>query len=385
LERALHTSRSSSRHIGLVNDYLWDENEELDWGGPLMLPVSPLIEDESGDPLWFTNSRALTQFRGDAPGFTDSRQRVADRTTWALQRGGEAIAVIEIDEDRSLDNLPLLLERLAEVGVDTCVLGNEIDDPFAFSFRFKPERLVQAFGIAHETLERMRPGAANLCLPASPYLDDDGTDVLQIVGLLPGIWFNGAAHHYFGPVGNFIPWVDSRRATLSGIGLRHYLTELGNPVPDLYHEVPRPREIAEGFIPQILALAVGSHFFEHIYYHSLLNTERMGHSLARVQAGALVPEDGYRAFVNMVKLLDPARKSSIRQDTDYIEVAGERTDRIRFSVLWSMRGDKEVTVRIPEGSRIFDAFGQQLSPRRDIVLQPQAAPYLGGPARITLY
>lgn len=229
LEQVLRTSRSNSRHIGLVNDYLWDEDEELDWGGPIILPVSPLLEDESGEPLWFANSRFPTRFRNDAPGFSESKQRVADRTLWALHRGSEALAlaIIEIDEDRSLENLPPLLEHLARVGVRTYVLGNEIDDPFARSFRYKPDRLVQAFDIANEVLERTRRGTANLCLPASPYLDDDGSDVLRIAGLLAGKPFNSASHHYFGSVGSFLPWVEKRQAALAGMGLRHYLTELG--------------------------------------------------------------------------------------------------------------------------------------------------------------
>ena len=244
LEELLDTRLSQSTEIGLVNAHLVEEDEMLDWYGPFLFPASPLKTKEDGRLLWFTNNRAAAAMRKDSK---DSLLRMEDRAIWAIRHGVDAMAVIEVERDDVFERLPDLVTLLAGVGVRAFVVGNETDDPHT-PWRNDTKRLRAVCEIV-DLVSREIGGDYTISLPAGAYFHGDGEyniRLMQELEAFGALRVNADAFHYYGPVDKFSSWVDRLGKNLHRVvRLKHYLTEVGNPGPDLYQKSMDDRSIAQ--------------------------------------------------------------------------------------------------------------------------------------------
>lgn len=390
LEIFLGTRLWESTKIGLINPHLLEEDEMLDWHTPFLFPVNPFQRKNDGGYLWFANDPSVTNFRKDNDG--GPLLRMEDRAAWALSHRTDAVAVIEVENDEALKEFPNLITALASIGVRNFVVGNETNDPHT-QWRNVAQRIHTGCVIVDNVMSDLgySTGQYQMALPSGIYdANSDGKysaylwDEFRRLGRNV---VNADTHHYYGPVNDFFSWIARRAANLQSS--RHYLTELGNPAPDVYQiEVP-DSTIAHGYIPQALAIAVASGFFEKIFYHSIYNPSADGHSLMRVEDGKLVPKDSHQAFKTVTKFLTHTDEFSIEDHETWMVIRGKRNGNdgrnYGIAVVYAKHatGAQEVPVStIFSKAHVFNALGERLDENTTLTLCPQEEEFTAGPARL---
>lgn len=373
LEDKLDTRLAQSVKIGAVNGHHRSENEESDWNAPFEWAIDPNAMPVDGKTLWFANTPSVAYFRNGE--LDDPLQHMAERMIWAMQKGTEAVAVIEIEDDESLTNLPDLMTKLVGLGVKTVVLGNELDnDPDDMDRRYQPSRLYYAGKIAGDTFERMgiKDGKIGLAAPefdkGIPYgqsVRNQLQDVAQEENSSP---FNLLTYHYYGRAEDFPAWTRQVKSSTSNIpGITyHYLTELGLPLAILSIPDPTTDEAVAGYVAKSLTLAAANPFFSKVFHHAFYDGSNERHSLAHVSGHGLIPNLSYTSYEIIAKLFaNPVGQPETIEENDIMGAYGrrQRNDGAKqaFVAAWS-REDQDIvrhTDEILEGSAVvYDIFGQ---------------------------
>jgi hypothetical protein len=399
LEKVLWDTSLSESRLGLANWPLLDETEDLNLGN-FSFPISPFntfADDGSQQFLLLSNTQVIANFR-----YSDylerTHRRIFDRAVWAMDQGMVGTATVEFDRGLTYQKVQRIVGLLSYYGVTTIIWGNELNDPNA-PWR---DNLPALFDIVSAAAEARRdPGLASLdlCLPGLAYYGH-GEYLQKMLRTFrdlqvkkypkgpAGLPVQRVADHYYGPVDSFLPRVKLMRDIMAAEGagnLKYDLTEVGNPTLDANQPRVTDDQLAEGYVPQIASLAIGSGWVDRLTYYSLLDAND-DHSLMRIQDGRLVKKPAYRTLVLMAKLLARLKSASLVEEADRVRLDGTRTDGITLQIVWSKVTDQDLWTDLPQGKRVFDSQGQELKPERpnQIALKPKQHPALAGAARIII-
>ncbi len=399
LDRFLARTSLAESRLGLANWPILDETEDLAHGH-FSFPISPystLVDDGSQRFLLVSNTIVIANFRhGDY--LEQVQRRMFDRAVWAMSTGRVGMATVEFDRGLTGQKAGHLVRLLSGYGVKTIVWGNEPNSPYA-PWRDNLAELFEIFSAAADVKNQYNLKDLDLSLPGLAYYGE-GEYLQKMIRTMREMQKrrNGSASedlpaqrvadHYYGPVEEFLPRIRKMREVMAKEGagnLKYDLTEVGNPTLDPSQQKATDAQLAEGHIPQLSSLAVGSGIVDRFFYYSLLGSN-YDDSITRVENGGLVLRPSYRSFIVMAKLLARLDKVSLSEEQDLVRMEGSRSDGIDFTVVWSKVPDRDLTVDLPKGRQLFDALGQEVKEanREQVTLKPKSHPYLAGPARILI-
>lgn len=386
LEDILNTNLADSTQIGLVNSHLQEEYEDVDLGNISLAIKSwdPIVRTGKQNILLMANTPKFTAFRGD----DESIIRVFDRTVWAANNGQEVTAIIETDK-ATPENLTETVNMLLDLGIKSFRIGNETNNPI--TYWLADPRQIYEFAVLVRSITKARGINANISLPALAYYGN-GEHLRELakychrVSNGVGLPFNRYSFNFYGPIYDLIPRIELMRnvGRQEGIdNLKLDISENGNPGPEIAIEKIPDAELAQQYIPQSLALIIGSKLVDQVNYYSLYNGENPSHSLMRLQGNRLIPKTSFQAYKVMTKLLAKLQTIELDDSSNYAKVEGLRTDGIHFSVIWAK--DHDQPFKLAPQDQVFDSLGRSVKETYFMVLKKQTRSYMAGPARIIIH
>lgn len=385
LEKILNTNLSDSKQIGLVNSHLLEEQEGVDLGNFsfAIKPWDPVIETELQLIPLLANTRSFTSFRRDS----NSIVRAFDRTVWAVNNGHWVTAVIETDEANK-ENIEFTANMLLDLGIRSFRIGNETNNPKT-PWLANPRQIFE-FATQVRKLAEVKKIDAEVSFPPLAYYGN-GEHLRELVKYcqqasgdkLP---FSRYSFNFYGPIYDLISRIQMMRFIARQEGIDHLnldISETGNPGPEIAREEIPDIELAHHYIPQSLALIIGSKLINLVDYYSLYNGESPSHSLTRLQGNTLVAKPSFQAYSVMTKLLAKLQNIELDDNRSYTKVEGQRTDGIHFSVIWAK--DQDLNQPLNRSDLVFDALGKPTSHSGTIVLKKRPREYLGGQAKIIIH
>lgn len=399
LGRILADTELWESRLGLANWTILDEREDLHLGS-FTFPVSPysVMADDGDDRfLLMSNGNRVGNFRRDD--YLENTQRLMfDRAMWAISNGAETTASIEFDRPLSPEKGMGIFRLLAGHGVRTVIWGNEPNDPYT-PWRDDIPAIFEVLTASNIARREHGLESTDLSFPGLAY-HGNGEYLEKMLQMAKDLQrrrgsdnperklpAQRVSDHYYGPVDQLLPRVRTMRDIMEreGVGhLKYDLTEVGNPTMGPQEKVGDD-QLAEGYFPQVASLAIASGLVDRFYVYSLLGST-WDDSLMDALDGRLVIRHPYRAFVLMAKLLARLEGISIVEDGDLVHVAGNRSDGIGFSVVWTRLGGQNLTIPLPKGARSFTALGDEVKEGDGtrLTLWPPNHPALAGPARVII-
>jgi hypothetical protein len=399
LEKILGDTSLADSRLGLGNWHILDETEDPHLGH-FTFPISPFnltADDGVEQYLLFSNSQVVANFRR-ADFLEQTQRRMFDRAVWAMHQGRVGTAVVEFDRAVTGQKVDRIVRILGYYGVRTIVWGNELNDPNT-PWRDDLPALFDILTEASNARKRYGLNDVDLSLPGLAYyghgeymqktlatfMDLQRKKFPSAPNDLP---VQRVADHYYGPVEGLLQRIQAIRGIMASTGatqLKYDLTEMGNPTLDPNQQRASDQQVAEGYIPQVASIAIGSGQVDKISYYSLLDLTN-GHSVMDVVDGRLVKKPTYQSFVVSAKLLARLKTLAVIDEGNLVRVDGRRTDGIAFQILWSKKQDQDIWTSLPAGARVFDALGQEIKEDKpgQVALRRSQHPALGGPARITV-
>jgi hypothetical protein len=398
LEKILAATSLVESRLGLANWPLLDESEDANLGH-FSFPISPFnitANDGTQQFLLFSNNQLISNFRR-TDYLEQIQRRMSDRAVWAIREGRFGMAVVEFDRPLMSQKVDWIVRLLGYYGVKTIVWGNELNDPNT-PWRDDLPALFDVLVAAVAAKKKYGLNDVEFSLPGLAYYGHG--EYLQkmlrtfrdlqrtkYAGGAGDLLVQRVADHYYGPVDTLLERIRTMRGIMSAEGvtqLKYDLTEMGNPtLGDGQQVVITDQQLAEGYIPQVASIAIGSGQVDRISYYSLLDISPV-HSLMQLQDGRLIKKPSYQSFVVMAKLLARLNTLAVMEEKEIVRVDARRTDDISFQIIWSKLQGRDVWVDFPRGARAFNTLGQEVKEDRagQIVLKAREHSYLGGPARI---
>ncbi len=399
LEKILAATSLAESRLGLGNWPLLDETEDTNLGHftfPIS-PFNPTADDGTQEFLLFSNNHVIANFRvGDY--LEQIQRRIYDRAVWAMREGRIGTAVVEFDRPVQPQKVERIVKLLGYSGIKTIVWGNELNDP-STPWRDNLPALFDILCAAADARRKYGLNDLNLSLPAMAYYGH-GEYLQKMVRTIRDLQrkrypsssddflVQRVTDHYYGPVDGLLERIRLMRGIMATEGitrLKYDLTEMGNPSLDPNVPKASDQQLAEGYIPQVASIAIGSGQVDTIDYYSLLDLSP-DHSVMRIDSGRLVKKPTYQSFVVAAKLLARLSTLNVIEERDLVRVDGRRSDGIAFQILWSKLSNGDQWLNLPAGARVFDALGQPVREERpgQLALRRREHSALGGPARILI-
>jgi len=231
--------------------------------------------------LLFSNSQVIANFR-DFDYLEYTQRRMFDRAVWAMREGRTGSCVVEFDRPLTAQKVERIARLLCYYGVKTIIWGNELNDP-STPWRDNLPALFDILTAAAATIRKVGLSGIDLSMAGLAYYGH-GEYLQKSIRTFRELQrkrtpaspndlpFQRVADHYYGPVDGLLQRIRIMRGIMSGEGvtqLKYDLTEMGNPTLEPNQQRASDLQLAEGYIPQVASIAIGSNLVDRISFYSL--------------------------------------------------------------------------------------------------------------------